>query len=76
MKNSICQCNECNPEVKNENRFFVYEGDILRAAQSSFTGAMRFFKEGRKLMHGKPYNHSRDLTNIATKLTTWTYANN
>lgn len=75
MKNTICQCNECG-KISNENKFFVYEGDTLRAAQSTFNGAMRYFKEGRSLLHGKPYNHQRDLTSIATKFKTWTYANN
>jgi len=31
------------------NRWFVYEGDILRAAQKTKAGAMRFMKPNYKL---------------------------
>jgi hypothetical protein len=30
-----------------DNRYFVYEGDTLKAAQSTKTGALKFMKPGR-----------------------------
>lgn len=50
------------------NRYFVYEGATLIAAQTSFKGALQYFTKGRKLIKGAPFNHSFDLTNIANKL--------
>ena len=32
-----------------ENRYFVYEGNILRAGQKTKKGALRFMKKGRIL---------------------------
>ena len=53
-----------------ENKFFVYEGTILRAAQPKFTTAMTFFKKskGRKIFRITPLGHKTDLTKIANKL--------
>jgi hypothetical protein len=50
------------------NEYFVYEGKTLIAAQKSFKGALSYFKKGRKLLKGTPFNHSFDLTTIAEKL--------
>lgn len=51
-----------------ENKFFVYEGNILRAAQPKFSTAMRYFKTGRTILKGTPDYHKTDLTRIANKL--------
>ena len=32
-----------------DNRYFVYEGNVLRAAQPTKTGAMKYMKYGRRL---------------------------
>lgn len=49
------------------NRYFVYEGDILRAAQPKLHVAMKYFKKGRKIFRGTPEYHKTDLTKIVEK---------
>lgn len=51
-----------------ENKYFVYEGLTLRAAQPKFVNAMKYFKSGRSIYKGTPHSHKTDLTNIANKL--------
>lgn len=58
------------------NKYFVYEGEILRAAQPTFNSAIRFFKDGYKILQGTPDNHKTDVTKIVIKLKSWNYANN
>ena len=53
------------------NRFFVYEGKDLVAAQPTFNGAMRYFKKGRKMYTGTPIRHKIDVTNVANKINKW-----
>jgi hypothetical protein len=50
------------------NNYFVYDGATLVAAQSSFKSALKYFRKGRKLIKGTPFNHTFDLTKIAEKL--------
>jgi len=38
-----------NWKTTSKNRYFVYEGDVLRAAQPIKAGAMKFMKPGRVL---------------------------
>lgn len=57
-----------NKKSKMENKFFVYEGQVLRAAQSKFSTAMKYFKKGRTILKGTPDYHKTDLTKIANKL--------
>ena len=35
-----------NWKTRTKNRYFVYEGNILRAAQTSKTGALRYMRKG------------------------------
>ncbi len=51
-----------------ENKYFVYEGLTIVAAQTNFTTAMRYFKKGRTIFKGTPRLHKTDLTKIANKL--------
>lgn len=51
-----------------ENKYFVYEGLTLRAAQPKFVNAMKYFKSGMSIYKGTPHSHKTDLTNIANKL--------
>ena len=53
-----------------ETKFFVYEGDTLRAAQPKFTTAMSYFKKskGREIFRITPLGHKTNLTKIANKL--------
>ena len=55
-------------ETNSVNKFFVYEGKDLKAAQSTFNGAMKFFKTGRKMYQGTPDKHKSDITKIANKI--------
>ncbi len=56
-------------EIKNPNKFFVYdENNNLIAAQPKFDTAMNYFKTGRNIYHGDSSKHERSLTNIANKL--------
>lgn len=57
--------------TKTENKFFVYEGKDLKAAQPTFNGAMRYFKEGRKMFNGTPNKHTTDVTPVANKIKKW-----
>jgi hypothetical protein len=50
------------------NKFFVYEGKNIIAAQPTFNGAMRYFKNGCKLLNGSPEHHKNDCTKIANKI--------
>jgi hypothetical protein len=59
-----------NTEIK-PNRFFVYEGEILRAAQPKFNTAMRYFKEGRKMMYGTALGKKIDISKVAIKVNKW-----
>lgn len=54
--------------LKMGNKYFVYEGSTLRAAQPKFTTAMKYFKKGRTILKGTPDFHKTDLTKIANKL--------
>lgn len=58
-------------EMVKENKFFVYENKILRAAQPHFNAAMRYFKKGRKMMYGTVRGKKTDITKIAIKITNW-----
>ena len=59
-------------EVLNpDNKFFVYEGNDLKAAQPTFNGAMRYFKEGRIMYNGTPTKHNVNVTKIAIKIKNW-----
>jgi len=40
---------EKNWKQNTKNRWFVYDGNILRAAQSTKSGAMKYMKPGYKL---------------------------
>jgi hypothetical protein len=51
-----------------ENKYFVYEGSVLKAAQPKFTTAMKYFSNGRTILKGTPDYHKTDLTKIANKL--------
>lgn len=52
------------------NIFFVYEGEILRAAQSNLKNAVKYLKEGRQIFRGTPQNPKRNnITNICNKIT-------
>ena len=50
------------------NKYFVYEGSTLKAAQPKFTTAMKYFTNGRTILKGTPDYHKTDLTKIANKL--------
>ena len=50
------------------NKYFVYEGSILMAAQTTFVGAMRYFKSGRIMLNGNDEIHVTDLTVICNRL--------
>lgn len=50
------------------NRFFVYEGDILRAAQPKLSTAIKYMGEGRKMLWGTPEKHTHDITEICKRL--------
>lgn len=59
------------------NKYFVYEGEILRAAQSSFSGAFRYFSKGRTIYKGDPENTKiKCLTVICNKLKFYGNENN
>ena len=59
-------------EVLNpDNKFFVYEGEDLKAVQPTFNGAMRYFKEGRKMYNGTPTSHKTNITAVAKKVNKW-----
>lgn len=51
-----------------ENKFFLYEGPILKAANSKLHEVLKYFKKGRTLLKGSPDYHKTDLTKIAEKL--------
>ncbi len=44
------------------NTYFIYEGRILRAAQPKITGAIRYYKEGRKMYKGTAEKHNKEVT--------------
>jgi hypothetical protein len=51
------------------NKFFIYEGDILRAAQPKLLAAMKYLKGDRDIFWGNPTNpKERNITNIINKL--------
>ena len=60
-------------ETNKTNKFFVYEGKDLKAAQPTFNIAMKFFKAGRKMYQGTPDKHKLDITKIANKINIHNY---
>jgi len=50
------------------NKYFVYDGSTLIAAQPKFTTALKYLKSGRTIFKGTPCYHKTDLTKIANKL--------
>lgn len=56
------------------NKYFVYEGMILRAAQPTFNGAMRYFQKGFIMLQGTPKSHTTNVTKVALKINV--YENN
>lgn len=52
----------------NINKYFLYEGDILRAAQYTISGAMKFYKKGYLVYYGNPEIHTLDITKVIAKL--------
>lgn len=61
---------------KKENKYFVYEGNILMAAQPRLNTAIKYLKQDRKIMYGTPQNHKTDITNIINKIKFNKYENN
>lgn len=53
--------------MKALNKFFVYDGLVLIAAQPRFDIAMKYFKKGRTITKISDC-HKKDLTKIANKL--------
>lgn len=53
------------------NKFFMYEGKTLIAAQPNFNTIKKYYKEGRKLYHGIPQDHKIDLTRVLIKFLNW-----
>jgi hypothetical protein len=51
-----------------ENRFFLYEGEILRAANYKLHEVLKYWESGRKVFYGNPDNHTWDITRAAQKL--------
>ncbi|MEO7048974.1 MAG: hypothetical protein ABI091_26965 [Ferruginibacter sp.] len=50
------------------NKYFIYEGSILRAAQSKLWNALKYYKSGRVVLYGSPELHELDITRVAKKL--------
>jgi hypothetical protein len=53
------------------NKYFVYDGKIIVAAQQTITGAQKYYKEGRKVYYGEPQSHKIDVTNDIKTLLNW-----
>ena len=54
--------------MKTNNSFFLYEGDILRAAQWHLRNILGYYKPGRTVFFGTPENHTTDITKVVKKL--------
>jgi hypothetical protein len=50
------------------NRFFLYEGMILRAANHSLQQVLLYMEPDRKVFWGTPQQHTRDITTICKRL--------
>lgn len=59
-----------------ENRYFVYDGETLVAAQHSLNGARRYYKEGRQVFQGTPDKHNTDVTKVVAKMSMWILRDN
>jgi len=55
--------------MNNSNRFFLYEAEIMRAANHSLHEVMKYWEEGRKVYYGTPQSHDKDITSFAEKIT-------
>ena len=49
------------------NKFFLYEGDILRAANSKLNEVLKYWKPGMTVLNGTPDKHLHDITTICAK---------
>lgn len=52
----------------NSNRYFLYEGDILRAANYRLYEVLKYWEPGRQIFYGNPQNHTWNITRAAQKL--------
>lgn len=50
------------------NRFFLYEGEILRAANHTMSQVLLYMELGRKVYWGTPQSHIHDITTICERL--------
>jgi hypothetical protein len=53
------------------NKYFVYDGKTIVAAQTTITGAQQYYKDGRKVYYGAPESHKIDITNDIKTLLNW-----